>query len=227
MPDTLRSKRLIEDARGRVVKPLDPVAMHLLRRHRLVPAPLLRAIAEAADRNWTRWGYTILLVDIAGLLMCWGGMMLYMLYISSSGGRLDRVTLAIALLQLVFISGGFYLPWLASKKRRIPRMRLAMLKHGRCPHCGYDLHGLPTDTSDQATVCPECGCAWRLSVAEVLEFDGRASQVAEQLGRGKQVILAVLVLLTLGLVLFSFVAVRRTRTPVVRLSTPPPATQPR
>jgi transcription initiation factor TFIIIB Brf1 subunit/transcription initiation factor TFIIB len=37
-----------------------------------------------------------------------------------------------------------------------------MLKHLRCPHCGYDLRGLAADPEDGATVCPECGCAWRL-----------------------------------------------------------------
>ena len=37
-----------------------------------------------------------------------------------------------------------------------------MLQHRRCPHCGYDLRLLPDDCSDGATVCPECGCAWKL-----------------------------------------------------------------
>ena len=37
-----------------------------------------------------------------------------------------------------------------------------MLQHLRCPHCGYDLRLLPTDPKDGASVCPECGCAWRL-----------------------------------------------------------------
>jgi transcription initiation factor TFIIIB Brf1 subunit/transcription initiation factor TFIIB len=37
-----------------------------------------------------------------------------------------------------------------------------MLKHRRCPHCGYDIRGLPVDPQDGATVCPECGCAWEL-----------------------------------------------------------------
>jgi hypothetical protein len=37
-----------------------------------------------------------------------------------------------------------------------------MLKHRRCPHCGYDLSNLPTDPEDGVTGCPECGCAWML-----------------------------------------------------------------
>ena len=39
----------------------------------------------------------------------------------------------------------------------------AMLKHLRCPHCGYDIRELPVDPKDGATVCPECGCAWKLA----------------------------------------------------------------
>ena len=36
----------------------------------------------------------------------------------------------------------------------------------RCPHCGYDLRELPGDPDDGATVCPGCGCAWKLSQTE-------------------------------------------------------------
>ena len=38
------------------------------------------------------------------------------------------------------------------------------IEHLRCPYCGYDIRGLPVDPSDGATVCPECGCAWRVPV---------------------------------------------------------------
>jgi hypothetical protein len=44
-----------------------------------------------------------------------------------------------------------------------------MLKHRRCPHCGYDLRLLPIDSNDGATVCPECGCAWSLDGGDVRE----------------------------------------------------------
>ena len=33
---------------------------------------------------------------------------------------------------------------------------------GTCPNCGYDLRLLPVDSVDGATVCPECGRAWKL-----------------------------------------------------------------
>jgi ribosomal protein S27AE len=38
-----------------------------------------------------------------------------------------------------------------------------MLEHRRCPHCGYDLRGLPDESNDGATICPECGSAWILA----------------------------------------------------------------
>ncbi|MEW6251597.1 MAG: hypothetical protein AB1716_13195, partial [Planctomycetota bacterium] len=51
--------------------------------------------------------------------------------------------------------------WFALKRKRFGAVAAAILKHRRCPHCGYDLRLLPVDPTDGATVCPECGCAWR------------------------------------------------------------------
>ena len=45
---------------------------------------------------------------------------------------------------------------------RRKKVRRIMLKHWRCPHCGYDLRNLPADETDNVTVCPECECAWML-----------------------------------------------------------------
>lgn len=44
-------------------------------------------------------------------------------------------------------------------RRRVPEL---LLRHQRCPHCGYDLRGLPRDDADGLTVCPECASAWDL-----------------------------------------------------------------
>ena len=49
------------------------------------------------------------------------------------------------------------------RRKRLRRVCRTMLKHLRCPHCGYDLRLLPVDGADGATVCPECGGAWRLA----------------------------------------------------------------
>ena len=57
------------------------------------------------------------------------------------------------------------IPWIMRfniKKRRFGKVGAAMLKYLRCPHGGYDLRLLPTDPVDGATVCPECGLAWKL-----------------------------------------------------------------
>ena len=52
--------------------------------------------------------------------------------------------------------------WRGARAVRPKRVRAVMLRHRRCPHCGYDLRMLPTDPTDEVTICPECGCAWRL-----------------------------------------------------------------
>jgi hypothetical protein len=40
----------------------------------------------------------------------------------------------------------------------------ALMDHGIpcCASYGYDLRLLPTDPVAGVTVCPECGCAWKL-----------------------------------------------------------------
>jgi hypothetical protein len=59
---------------------------------------------------------------------------------------------------------GLFCIWFVSARVRFKWIRRTMLKYRRCPHCGYDIRGLPADPEDGATVCPECGCAWRLAV---------------------------------------------------------------
>lgn len=62
--------------------------------------------------------------------------------------------------------------WLVSARVRFKRIRNIILKHSRYPHCGHDLRLLPTDPEDGATVCPECGCAWRLSNVQAIGEHG-------------------------------------------------------
>jgi hypothetical protein len=63
---------------------------------------------------------------------------------------------------LVFLCSIPWVAWYSAKLRRFDKIAAAMLKYLRCPHCGYDLRMLPTGREDGATICPECGCAWRL-----------------------------------------------------------------
>ena len=58
--------------------------------------------------------------------------------------------------------------WLVSARVRFTRIRNIILKYSRCPHCGYDLRMLRVDPEDGATVCPECGCAWKLGDAQAV-----------------------------------------------------------
>jgi hypothetical protein len=64
---------------------------------------------------------------------------------------------------LIFLCAIPFAAWYRTKRSRFAHVAAAMLKHLRCPHCGYHLRGLPADPDDGATICPECGCAWQLS----------------------------------------------------------------
>lgn len=61
------------------------------------------------------------------------------------------------------VGAGLFFTWLMASQIRSRRTQAVMLKHRRCPHCGYDIRGLPTDPDDGATICPECGCACQLA----------------------------------------------------------------
>lgn len=148
----------IVDARGRRVSQLDPVSMHLLRRHDVIDADTLRAIAEevgpASSRATIRWFWAFQTFPILFLPFFF----VWVFFVK--GGR-DPVAVALwstALVCLAVGIGGFCS---SARRKRFHRVRDAMLHHGRCPHCGYDLTGLRHDFGDGALVCPECGCAWR------------------------------------------------------------------
>jgi len=136
---------------------LDPYALHLLGRDEGIPKDTLARIAKEVGRAHSRstqfWMLFVLWMIFAlGLILPFAMMV-------REGQTPDlRHFLPGSL-------GGLLLPWVLweGEKRRCYRRALeVMLRHSRCPHCGYDLRLLPTDPADGATVCPECGCAWRL-----------------------------------------------------------------
>ncbi len=163
--------------------------MHLLRRHALIPVEPLREMAEEADRRWARRGHLILLIYVVGLLLCYAGGFWY----RSSGWGLVEILFALA--QFAFMFGAFIGTWIWAKRARFGRIHLIMLKHRRCPHCGYNLRLLPTDPEDQTTVCPECGCAWLIDDAVLTERLVATTPVAPP---GTQKKLLVLMGLLLG-----------------------------
>jgi hypothetical protein len=146
----------IRDARGRRVTQLDPVAMHLLRRHDVIEADVLRAIASEPGVRITARERASLIVGIAVMLLI-GGLFITELVL---GGLADAPYAKHA--SLAFFALMPWVFWFSIKHARFGKVAAAMLKYGRCPHCGYDLENLPVNGRDGAVVCPECGCAWKV-----------------------------------------------------------------
>jgi hypothetical protein len=150
----------IKDARGRSVRQLDPVIMHLSRRHGAIPPEPLRQIAQDVGIGMTR----------ANQIAFWGGVLclvclciaIVILFVRLQNGTIG---LRKSVLSLLPYGGAWIAPyafWKGTRGVRFQRITKVMLEHRRCPHCGYDIRGLPADSTDGATVCPECGCPWML-----------------------------------------------------------------
>jgi hypothetical protein len=145
----------LKDARGRAVSQLDPVAMYLLRQHSVIEADVLRAIAHEQGVAVTTRERAALVVGVGGALLVIG------LFTSAIlTGDLRDATVAKSA-SLVFMCAIPFSVWYGMKRSRFGKVAAAMLKHLRCPHCGYDIRGLPRDPHDGAVICPECGCAWQ------------------------------------------------------------------
>jgi ssDNA-binding Zn-finger/Zn-ribbon topoisomerase 1 len=149
-------KGRIGDARGRKVTQLDPVGLYLLRQHDVIDADVLHAIAGEKRVRITTQERGLLVVGLAAMLavaslfareLLIGGLA------DAPYAKFSSLTF-FAILPLVF--------WFRIKRARFGHVVKAMLKYSRCPHCGYHLAHLPIDPADGATICPECGCAWRL-----------------------------------------------------------------
>ena len=146
----------VKDVRGRRVTQLDPVAMRLFHQHDGIDADALRAIANEEGVRIKGGERVALIGGICGALL----VIFLFSYEVITGGILDALSAK---------TGGFFylcsMPWIiwfGIKRKRFGNVAASMLKYLRCPHCGYYLRGLPIDPADGATICPECGCAWRL-----------------------------------------------------------------
>lgn len=146
----------IKDARGRSVTQLDPVAIYLLRQHDVIDADVLKAIAHERGVRITRGERVSLILGAVGVLLVVGLIIQSLIAGDFGNAPLARTS------SLLMFCGLAWLYWIRAKWARFGHVAAGMLKYSRCPHCGYDLRLLPTDPSDGATVCPECGCAWRL-----------------------------------------------------------------
>ena len=141
---------------------LDPFTLRLLRRHEIIPPEVLDKITGEIG-FWLEKGPRILfIVGLICLLIC-------LIAISVKcvamfvGGTFSLRELPRATSPFTAVWVGPVILWLGAYHIRFQRTAKVMLKHLRCPHCGYDLRGLPRNPGDGATVCPECGCAWRLT----------------------------------------------------------------
>jgi len=147
------------DARGRPVRLLDPYELHLRRRYDVIPADVLPGIAAGVGFGLPRWQRLGYLLCVALFLACVAFLVVWKL-IRQVG--LDAREWVLWPVNLAVFALGATQFWRSGRRARAERVRAVMLQHLRCPHCGYDLRGLPVDPADGATVCPECGCAWRL-----------------------------------------------------------------
>lgn len=146
----------IKDARGRTITQLDPVAIYLLRKHDWLEAGVLQAIVREKGVAVTGVERVLLGVTVIGALLVIG----FFSYEGLTGGIRDAPVAKFS--SLIFLCSIPFVAWYRLKLLRFGKVAAAMLKYTRCPHCGYDIHGLPVDAHDGATICPECGCAWLL-----------------------------------------------------------------
>ena len=186
----------IKDARGRAITQLDPVRLHVWHRYDVIEADALERIVEELEPGTAKMRRRmIVMVPSAILLLGLGIVALY--YFSDSSARRDLVsTLTNPVIMVPNVLCCILIPWLTTRQARLKRARFAMLKHRRCPHCCYDLRLLPTDPTDGATVCPECGCAWLIDDAVLTER--LVTTATPGVGVGGQKKMLVLVALLLG-----------------------------
>jgi hypothetical protein len=160
--DRTKQPMNIRDARGRRVAQLDPVMMHMLHRHDVIEADVLRAIAGDIGPGYRRAsriaGWTCFILGAGGMTT-----MLVRAYLFRGG--IDTVGMILTVVNIICLALFMLGIWTGARKLRFGRVKRIMLSHRRCPHCGYDLKGLPVDENDRATICPECGCAWKLNGA--------------------------------------------------------------
>ena len=150
---------LIKDARGRCITMLDPIALQTLHRHEIIPAePLHEITREIGLGIGRRRLYAGYVCWVLGILGCIAVVVLKFVI----GFRIFSIVGLAAFANAVVIALGVFFTWRGARRARFERVLGVLLEHRRCPHCGYDIRGLPTAPSDRATVCPECGGAWLL-----------------------------------------------------------------
>jgi len=149
------------------VTQLDPITLRLLGGLEGIPPDLLQDMCGGIGTRMTRtelwlfgsprimhWVIRLTAVGFSVLLvLCVAVAIIRPSALSSTARYLLPLSASLTFL---------YLLWIIARRIRSRRVVEIMLEYLRCPHCGYDLRMLLADPQDGATVCPECGCAWKL-----------------------------------------------------------------
>jgi len=159
------NKGRIKDARGRAVSQLDPFTLRLMRRHEIIPPDALDEITSEIGFGLEKGPRIMFIASLVCVLICLSAIVLRCVHMFV-GGSFSLRGLLRGISPFTGVWVGPVILWVGAYYIRFQRTAKVMLKHLRCPHCGYDLRGLPRDLADGATVCPECGCAWRLDQEE-------------------------------------------------------------
>lgn len=158
---TAKKPGRITDARGRNVRQLDPVKLHLLNLPSVIPPEALRTMADEILPGARRQRLIQLLSLAAALILIVGGNIIYFQFFSTWKG-FDGVNTSLYIVQFIVVVSGPVLAYRQAKAAYAAKVGDVMLRHRHCPHCGYDIRSLPRETNDGTTICPECGCAWKL-----------------------------------------------------------------
>jgi hypothetical protein len=157
--------RLVFDARDRSVTVVDPFTLQLLGRKNVIEREALDAILEELAPGARRrraillWLLPLSLIVVAGAIG---------LVVAAEGQPAWRDLVAGAMNPAVLAGclGGIVTSVIGARQARHRKAPAVLLRHRRCPHCGYSLIGLPVDPADGATICPECACAWHLDAPD-------------------------------------------------------------
>ena len=127
----------IKDARGRKVTQLDPVTMHLLRRHDIIPTETLRQMAEEIDPGESKKRQMGLIQGVLCAIAVYILLFFYFRFFGKGSWR-DPVMIIFYAGYLVVPPVVIYMRFRRARTARHERIQCVMLKHLRCPHCGYE-----------------------------------------------------------------------------------------
>jgi hypothetical protein len=152
------------DARGRRVTVIDPGVDWLLGRTEQIDAVTQnRIMAELGvksrgARRWILGGIAL----VGSLVVVAATGIAIDVFLGGTGARQDllyslRITGPSVGAMLI---ASVVLPIWSARRRRLQQALRVMLRNGHCPHCGYRIAEIPSDSQTGHTICPECGCAW-------------------------------------------------------------------